>query len=61
MQIRQTRVAVISGGRNSEHDVSRRSAESVVRFLDPARYEVVPLSISRDGEWQDGRAGRAGP
>jgi len=32
-----------------------------VRFLDPARYEVVPLSISRDGEWQDGRAGRAGP
>lgn len=46
------RIAVIFGGRSSEHEVSRRSADSVLRFLDPARYDVVPLYITRDGEWQ---------
>ena len=47
----RTRVAVIFGGRSAEHDVSCRSAVSVLRFLDRARYEVVPIRISREGEW----------
>lgn len=47
----RTRVAVIFGGRSTEHDVSCRSAVSVLRFLDRARYEVVPIRISREGEW----------
>jgi D-alanine-D-alanine ligase len=46
-----TRVAVIFGGRSAEHDVSCRSAASVFRALDPSRYEVVPIRISREGVW----------
>ena len=47
----RTRVAVIFGGRSTEHDVSCRSALSVLRYLDPERYDVVPVRISRDGVW----------
>lgn len=46
------RVAVIGGGRNSEHEVSLASAASVAAALDDGdRYEVVPLTIRRDGLW----------
>lgn len=48
------RAAVIGGGRNGEHDVSLASAASVAAALDPARYEVVRLTIGRDGQWRDG-------
>ena len=48
---RRVRVAVISGGRSSEHDISLASARSVVEALDPARYEVAQVSIGRDGRW----------
>ncbi len=46
------RVAVVGGGQNCEHDVSAASAESVRAALDPARYEVVALTIGRDGRWR---------
>lgn len=49
----RTRVAVVGGGQNGEHDVSLASAASVVAALDPATYEVVPLTIGRDGMWRD--------
>ena len=39
------RVAVLAGGRSSEHDISVRSAASVVAALDPERYDVVPVQI----------------
>jgi len=45
------RVAVLGGGRSSEHDVSLRSAESVAAGLDPSRFEVVRITIARDGVW----------
>ena len=45
------RVAVISGGRSSEHDVSVRSGESVARGLEEAGHEVVRILIERDGRW----------
>ena len=45
------RVAVLMGGRSSEHDVSLASARSVIAALDPARYETVPVAIGRDGRW----------
>ena len=48
---RKVRVAVLSGGRSSEHEVSRASAASVIAALDPARYEVVAIEIARDGRW----------
>jgi D-alanine-D-alanine ligase len=45
------RVAVLMGGRSSEHEISLASARSVIDALDPDRYEVVTLEIGRDGRW----------
>ena len=49
----RTRVAVIGGGQSCEHDVSLASAASVAAALDPTSYDVVPLTIGRDGTWRD--------
>jgi D-alanine-D-alanine ligase len=46
------RVAVLAGGRSSEHDISVASARSVVAALDPARYETVVIEIDRSGRWE---------
>lgn len=46
-----TRVAILMGGRSSEHDISLASARSVMAALDPARYDVVAVEIGRDGRW----------
>lgn len=48
---RRLRVAVVFGGRSSEHSISCVSAGSVIAALDPERYEVVPIGIARDGRW----------
>ena len=45
------KVAVISGGRSSEHDVSIRSGESVAAGLEEAGHEVIRVLIERDGRW----------
>jgi D-alanine-D-alanine ligase len=45
------RVAVVYGGRSSEHAISCVSAGSILRHLDPARFEVIPVGIARDGSW----------
>ena len=45
------RVAVLFGGRSGEHEVSVVSARSVMSALDPARWEVVPIAITRRGAW----------
>jgi D-alanine-D-alanine ligase len=45
------RVAVLAGGRSSEHEISLASARSVVEALDPARYETRTIEIGRDGAW----------
>ncbi|HEY2106877.1 MAG TPA: hypothetical protein VGH29_13865, partial [Candidatus Binataceae bacterium] len=45
------RVGVIFGGRSGEHEISLRSALSIMSAMDPARYEVVPIGIARDGRW----------
>ncbi len=49
--MRRLRVAVLAGGRSSEHEISLASARSVVAALDPERYEVVSVTIGRDGRW----------
>lgn len=46
------RLIVLFGGRSAEHDVSRVSASHVLRAVDPERYEVLPVAITRDGRWQ---------
>jgi D-alanine-D-alanine ligase len=53
----RTRVAVIYGGRSSEHAISCVSAGSILRNLDPERFEVVAVGISPEGSWflTDGR------
>ena len=48
---RRLRVAVVYGGRSSEHGVSVVSAGSVLAALDPAKYEVVTVGITRGGRW----------
>jgi len=45
------RIAVLFGGRSAEHDVSVLSATNVMHALDPARYDAVPVFITRDGKW----------
>ena len=44
-------VALIFGGRSGEHEVSLRSAESIRKALDPAKYKVVDYFISKEGRW----------
>ena len=48
------KVAVIFGGRSGEHEVSLLSARSVMGALDPEKYEIIPVGISRTGEWMVG-------
>lgn len=48
---RRIRVALIFGGRSSEHAISCVTAAGVMRAIDPAKYEVVPVGISADGRW----------
>ena len=45
------RVAVLSGGRSSEHEVSVSSGASVIKGLEEAGHEVVEVRIGRDGRW----------
>ena len=44
-------LAVIFGGRSPEHEVSVVSARSIMREADPARFEAVPIGITRGGAW----------
>jgi D-alanine-D-alanine ligase len=53
---KRLRVAVIAGGRSSEHEISVASARSVLESLDPERYDVQTIEIERDGHWALGPA-----
>ncbi len=55
---RRVRVAVLAGGRSSEHAISVASARSVIEALDPDRYETSVIEIGRDGRWQLSSGGR---
>lgn len=48
---RKLRVGVIFGGRSGEHEVSLRSAESIINAMDKSKYEVVPIGITKQGAW----------
>ena len=50
-QNKRLRVGIIFGGRSGEHEVSLASAASVIRALDPEKYEAVPIGIGKDGRW----------
>ena len=48
---KKIRVGVVFGGRSGEHEVSLASATSVMANLDPEKYDVVPLAITKSGSW----------
>ena len=48
---KKLKVGVIFGGRSGEHEVSLRSAESVINALDRGKYEIVPIAITNQGKW----------
>jgi D-alanine-D-alanine ligase len=45
-------VGVIFGGRSVEHEVSLLSAKSIIRNIDPAKYEIFPIFIEKSGTWR---------
>lgn len=45
------RIAVLFGGRSTEHEVSVLSATNVLKALEPAKYDAVPIFVTRDGRW----------
>ncbi len=51
---KKIRIVVIFGGRSGEHAVSLESAKFVLRQLDPQKYEITQLGITRDGQWYTG-------
>ena len=48
---KKLRVGVLFGGRSSEHEVSLVSAAAVLRGLNPAKYEIIPIGITKEGRW----------
>ncbi len=55
----RVRVAVLLGGRSSEHEISIASGRSVLAALDPTRYDPVTVEIGRDGRWELGSGASA--
>lgn len=48
---KKLKVGIIFGGRSGEHEVSLRSAESIISALDQSKYEVIPIAITKQGKW----------
>ena len=44
-------VGLVFGGRSGEHDVSIRSAKAVIETIDPEKYDVIPIGVTREGHW----------
>ncbi|HLI81748.1 MAG TPA: hypothetical protein VKV03_17295, partial [Candidatus Binataceae bacterium] len=51
MAEQKIRVGVLFGGRSGEHEISLRSALTVMSAMDPAHYEIVPIGIDHEGHW----------
>jgi D-alanine-D-alanine ligase len=51
---KKSRVGVLFGGRSGEHEVSLRSAVSILEAIDRKKYDVVPIGISKEGRWVTG-------
>ncbi len=50
-KMNKTSIGVIFGGRSGEHDVSLKSAASIMEAIDRKKYEIVPIGITREGRW----------
>jgi len=51
MAKKKLRVGVLFGGRSGEHEISLRSARSILAAIDRKKYDVVELGISKEGRW----------
>src|SRR5215213_460185 len=45
------KIGVVFGGRSGEHEISVRSAKSVIEQIDKDKYEVIPIAITKEGNW----------
>jgi len=54
MAKKKLRVGVLFGGKSGEHEVSLRSARSILKAIDRKKYDVVELGIGKDGRWLRG-------
>ena len=54
MKEKKLRVGILFGGRSGEHEISLRSAASILNAIDRTKYDVVPLAITRQGQWLTG-------
>ena len=59
MAKKKLRVGVLFGGRSGEHEVSLLSAASILKAIDPKKYDVVPIGISKQGHWLGGEQAQA--
>ncbi|MDQ3653833.1 MAG: D-alanine--D-alanine ligase [Chloroflexota bacterium] len=51
---RRIRIGLLFGGRSAEHDVSLRSALTIIDALDPEKFDIMPIGITRAGQWLSG-------
>jgi D-alanine-D-alanine ligase len=51
MLVKKLKIAVLSGGKSSEHEVSLQSAKNVIAAIDKEKYEIIPIGIDKDGSW----------
>lgn len=57
MAKKKLRIGILFGGRSGEHEISLLSAASILKAIDRKRYEIVPLGITKQGQWvRDGEA-----
>ncbi len=56
---KKLRVGVLFGGKSGEHEVSLRSAASILKAIDRKKYEVVPIGIAKSGQWLGGAQAQA--
>src|ERR1700755_2814064 len=51
MAKKKLRIGVLFGGKSGEHEVSLLSAASILKAIDRKRFDVVPMGITKDGQW----------
>ena len=45
------KVIIIFGGKSFEHDISIKSAKSIIKFINKNKYEIILIYINKDGKW----------
>src|ERR1700679_1603392 len=59
MAKKKLRVGILFGGKSGEHEISLRSARSILKAIDRKKYDVVELGITKEGRWLQSSAAQA--